>query len=146
MEIFYVYKMTFTWESLQEIKKHLLANHMSHLIQKGERNEEDFGKNEIIDIIRLTGELIVAKHGYHVDVRVRKAFSASVNKIFPKLSIEMIDEKLGQRMRNMQRPANQNKCKNKGKISPDGAIDFEDFVECFNVQMGKEDSIEKSSE
>lgn len=153
MEILYVIKLKFPCESLQELRKHLFADHMKHLIQKGERHEEDLEKNEIIDIIQSTSELINIKHGFNANVRVRKPYSESVHEIFPQLSIKMIDAKLGQRMRNMRRIANQRNCKNTKKIISNEAMvtdngiatDFEELVESFNIETINENSIAKSS-
>lgn len=134
-----VHKLEFLCVSLQELRKHLMINHMKHLIGKSEQNEEDFEKKEITDIIHSTAELIKDKHGYEAGVQLRKPYSLSVHEIFPRLSIEMVDAKLGQRMRNMRRPANGNK--NKEKIVSNEAaatnnnedIDFETFVTKYNI-------------
>lgn len=117
----------------------MMINHMRNLIQKGERNEENFKKKEIIDIIQSTAELIMSKHVTTANVDLRKPYSKSVHEIFPRLSTEMIDAKLGQRMRNIRRPANQNK--NTKKTVPNevtatdnnNGTDFEAFVRKFNI-------------
>lgn len=115
---------------------------MKHLIQKSERNEEVLGKEEIINIIQSTSELLFIKHGVTANSKVRKSFSESVHEIFPQVSTEVIDAKLSQRMRNMRRPGKQNKCQNVEKIASidettvadyRNDTDFEDLVKSFNV-------------
>lgn len=116
-----------------------MINGMKHLIQKGERNEEEFAKKEISDIIHSTAELIKSKHGYSASVKLRKPYSDSLHEIFPQFSTEMVDVKLGQRMRNMRRPANRNR--KPKEIVPneatatdiDAGIDFEALVSKFNI-------------
>lgn len=116
---------------------------MKHLIQKSEQSEEILGKQEIIDIIQSTSELIFIKHGVTADSKVRKSFSESVHEIFPQVSTAIIDAKLSQRMRNMRRPGKQNKWQNvkemtstEAKVTDSrNATDYEDFVKVFNVGM-----------
>lgn len=125
---------------------------MKHLIQKSERVGEEMQKEEIIDIIQSTSELIFIKHGVTADSKVRKSFSQAVHKIFPQLSTEIIEMKLGQRMRNMRRPGKQNKCQNAEEVVSNeptvtvrrDATDFEDFVKSFNIGL-KEVSPENSA-
>lgn len=134
-------KLKFLCEILQELRKYLLANHMKHLIQKGDRNAEELGKREIIDIIQSTSELIKIKHGLSVDARKQKSFSECVHEIFPQLSTEVIIVKLAQRIRNMRRTGNQKKCKKTDEYSlvkdHGNAIDFENCLEGNHIETNE---------
>lgn len=112
--------------------RHLMCPHDS------DRNEEELGRREIVDIIQSTSELIIIQHGSTVNARVNAPYSEALHAIFLKLSTDIIHAKLGQRSRNLRRPATKtNAEKNPSNEvtveNNDTPTDYDVIVKSFNI-------------
>lgn len=120
---------------LQELRNYLIAQQLKFLVLKGESNNEELSRIEMIDLIKATGMFLFAQHGSNSNPLERKAIVESLHELFPRLACDTISKKLGQWVTNKQRPPTAKKaCIRELHSKPSGeTLDYEDYEELLEI-------------
>lgn len=76
---------------------------MKHVVLKGEKNEEELSKHEMVSVIQAAANFVIAQLGHKPSIEDRKSFAATIVKLFPKLKANEVFKKLDQRLKNVLR-------------------------------------------
>lgn len=83
---------------------------------KGEKNEEDLNKGDLIELIKAASNFLIAHHGPNPKLQERKSLADLIHKEFSQLDPRMIFKKLTQRAKNLNRLPKVKKYINQAKV------------------------------
>lgn len=114
---------------------------MKHILLKGEKNEEEFGKNEMIELNRVACEFLVFKHGLKPTSKHKKLLANEIQDLFPKIQYKNFLQQMNDKFKNMNRKPKPKAVSKVERLdarasrpnAEDNGTDFEEFMKTHKI-------------